>query len=90
VVAASELAVDTAPVPTLRHALGAVVGTAIDQVRDLTVAQLDCWATRLRARLTEDPHGTEPATSGLVRPLLIGALAGAVLAWWLADRQERA
>jgi predicted Zn-dependent protease len=76
---------------TLGHALGAVAGTAVDQARDLAVAQLDHWAERLRQRLetaaAAAPVASGPLVSGIAKPLVVGALAGAAVAWLLAGRR---
>ena len=80
--------VTSAP-PTLGHALGAVAGTAVDQARDLVVAQLDRLAEHLRERLegaAEEPLAADLAT----RPLLVGACVGVAVAWLLASRAPKA
>ncbi|MBA3699876.1 MAG: hypothetical protein H0W78_13590 [Planctomycetes bacterium] len=76
---------------SVRRAVGAVAEVLVDQVRDLTVAQLDCWAKQLHQRLekTADPTDdvTDAAPPGKVKPLVIGAIAGVVVAWLLAGRR---
>lgn len=79
----------TATEPTLGRALGAVAETAIDQMRDLAVAQLDEWATRIHDRLSSLPVEPTSATPGM-RPLIVGALAGAAVAWLIAGRRSGA
>ncbi len=74
--------VKTAP-PTLRHALGAVASTAVDQARDLVVAQLDRIAERLCEHL-EAAAEEQPAPDLVTRPLFVGAIAGVAVAWLLA------
>lgn len=77
----------TAP-PSLGRAIGALAETAIDQVRDLAVGQLDEWAGRLQERLAA-PLTADPASSAkpsAIHPLIIGALAGAALGWLLVKR----
>lgn len=84
-------AVTSAP-PTLKQAFAAVAETAVEQARDLAVSQLDDWAARVRHRLAipVDHPATEDTTPGLVKPLVVGALAGAALAWLLAGRRPEA
>ncbi|HEX3133505.1 MAG TPA: hypothetical protein VHX44_07965 [Planctomycetota bacterium] len=81
---------------SLGHALGAVAVVAVDQARDLAVAQLDRWAVLLHERLAVPAdasappaasEATAPEVSRLVKPLVVGALAGAVVAWLLANRR---
>ena len=76
---------------TLGRALGAVAETAIDQMRDLAVAQLNDWAGRIHERLSAPsaPSASDTATSA-VQPLIIGALAGAAVAWMIAGRRSGA
>lgn len=78
----------TTAAPTLRHALSEVAGTAVDQARDLVVAQLDRLADRLCERL-EAPGEQPPAPEVASRPLLVGALAGVAVAWLLAGRPPK-
>lgn len=73
--------------PSLGRALGAVADTAVDQARDLAVAQLDRWAGRLHERFATTSTHPAPAASAVISPLIIGALAGAVVAWMLVDRR---
>jgi hypothetical protein len=83
---------------TLGHALGAVAGTAVDQARDLAVAQLNHWAELLHQRLAvpvDEPAEEKKsarqvptvAEVGIAKPLLVGAVAGAAVAWLLAGRR---
>lgn len=90
--------------PTIRHAVGMVAGTAIDQARELIVGHIDCWAEvvcrRLEAPVEESPvksvEPVEPAESvaGTATPLLIsvatGAFIGATAAWLLARYSSKA
>ena len=82
----------TAAAPTLRHALSEVAGTAVDQARDLAVAQLDRFADRLAERLHERLEVAAkqpPAANRAVTPVLVGAIAGVVVAWLLANRPPK-
>lgn len=74
--------------PSLGRALGAVAETVVDQARDLAVAQLDRWADRLHDHLTATPAQPASTTQGTLAPLIIGALAGAAVAWWLVHHRE--
>ncbi len=78
----------TTVAPILRHALGEVAGTAVDQARDVAVAQLDRLADRLHQRL-EGASEQPPAPDVVSRPLLVGALAGVAVAWLLASRSPK-
>lgn len=84
----------TSAAPTLGHALGVVAGTAVDQARDLVVAQLDRLAERLRERLEVAAEEPSPAVHVVAdvaaKPLLVGALAGVAVAWLLASRASKA
>lgn len=78
--------------PTLGQALGVVAGTAIDQARDLVVAQLDQLAGRLRERLeaaAQEPPTVDVANNLATKPLLVGALAGVAVAWMIASRMPK-
>jgi hypothetical protein len=81
------------PAPTVRHALGAIAETAIDQARDLVVGHLDHLVERVCERLTTSTEEAAPAPSGPVTPLLAGIAAGAFIgatgAWLLARHQSK-
>jgi hypothetical protein len=76
--------------PSLGRAVGALAETAIDQMRDLAVAQIDEWAGCLQERLAAPRRDVDaaspPSKSSAVHPLVIGALAGATLGWLLVKR----
>jgi glycerol uptake facilitator-like aquaporin len=74
--------------PSLGRALGAVADAAIEQARDLTVAQLDRWAGQLHERLGAMSTHQTSAAPGTISPLIIGALAGAAVAWLVVDRRR--
>lgn len=88
---------------SVARAVSAVAEVLVDQVHDLAVAQLHCWAEKLHQRLEKpadpadladhadpaDPTDdvTAAAPSGMVKPLVIGAIAGVAVAWLLAGRR---
>lgn len=86
------------PAPTIKQALGVIAATAVVQARDLVVARLDHWAEEIRHGI-DDPEVTATATpddtapslpaSLLSTPVLVGAVAGATVAWLLAHRPSQ-
>lgn len=87
------------PAPTIKQALGVIAATAVGQARDLVVARLDHWAEEIRHGI-DDPEVTATATpdddtapslpaSHLSVPVLVGAVAGATVAWLLARRPSQ-
>lgn len=77
------------PAPTLCSALAAVSDAAVDQARDLAVAQLDRWAGALHDRLSSTPAQSPSATDtpGDLHPAIVGALIGATVAWVVTRRR---
>lgn len=78
--------------PTINRAVGAVAGMAMDQLRDLTVAQLDRWADHIHQRLHDHEtaqHDTEHGgpTSGNAKSLIIGAVIGVAVALLITEAQ---
>lgn len=78
---------------SLGHALAAIADIAIEQAHDLAVDRLDGWAGRLHDRvavapLTSASTSSPTALPPVVLPLIVGVLAGAAVAWWLADQPE--
>jgi len=73
--------------PSLRRALGAVAGTAVDQAHDLVVAQLDHWTEQVHKRLEAPVEEAAADQSNLAKPLIVGALAGVAVAWLLSGRR---
>lgn len=92
------------PAPTIRQALGTIAATAVVQARDLVVDRLDHWAAEIRhannvdtgdaagavsPALTDDGADFSLPASPLTAPVLVGAIAGATVAWLLARRLSK-
>lgn len=80
---------------SLGRALAELANLAIDQAHDLAVARLDGWTNSLHDRVAVTSASSALSGSPAVRPsvivpLVVGVLAGAAVAWWLADGPEGA